>query len=499
VRCRRYVYFAMTDLGPVYGSRSTFKLRTGIPVLIVLLLLMLTACADVVAQDFSGGQAGAADYVYTQEQLDQLLAPIALYPDVLLSQILMASTYPAEVIEADKWVRANPALTEARLDEALRDKPWDVSVKSLCKYRGVLGTMAEHPDETISLGNAFLAQQDQVMNTIQMLRRRAYDQGHLRSVSELRLVVEEPYIVLQPASPEIVYVPVYDPCWIYGSWWYPVCSPVWFRYPGVVVSGAFVFGRPIYTGRYGSWCGFRWPGRSIYVDRRLTIGFSRIGATRVLSGPQVWRHNPVHRRGVSYRDPATRQRYGRGPAPGVDERRGYRGFEGTGPAPGVQRVRPIGPGAQPPAPQGPAPRTPAPTPGLRGESRPGVSRPQIPRSPQPGVRQIQPGRRAPGAREIQPRGTVVPPGDSGTFRGFTSGPEVRRESERGRGSMRSAPPPLSPQPRIQAPGRSAPGGRGIQSSPGAPPTLRPSGPGPRGGPGGGGRSPAGRSGRGRGR
>ncbi|MBP7527592.1 MAG: DUF3300 domain-containing protein [Syntrophorhabdaceae bacterium] len=494
----------MTDFGPVYGSHGTFKSRTGISALIVL-LLMLTACPDVTAQDLSEGQAGAAGYVYTQEQLDQLLAPIALYPDVLLSQMLMASTYPAEVIEADKWVRANPGLTEARLDEALRDKPWDVSVKSLCRYRGVLRTMAEHPDETISLGNAFLAQQDQVMNTIQMLRRRAYDRGHLRSVSELKLVVEEPYIVLEPASPEIVYVPVYDPCWIYGSWWYPVCSPVWFRYPGVVVSGAFVFGRPIYTGRYGYWCGFRWPRRSIYVDRRYTIGFSRIGATRVLSGPQEWRHNPVHRRGVSYRDPATRQRFGRGPAPGVDERRGYRGFEGTGPAPGVQRVRPIGPGVQSPAPQSPAPRgiqpprAPAPTPGLRGVSPPGVSPPRIPRSPQPGVRQIQPGQRTPGVREIQPRGTVVPPGDFDTFRGFRSGPEVRRESERGRGSMRSAPPPLRPQPRIQAPGRSAPGGRGVQSSPGAPPTLRPSGPGPRGGPGGGGRSPAGRSGGGRGR
>jgi|GEM_PF-441357 len=486
----------MTDSRCGYGSQRTFKSRTGVSALIVL-LLMLTACADVTAQDFSEGQTGAAGYVYTQEQLDQLLAPIALYPDVLLSQILMASTYPAEVIEADKWVQFNPVLTGDRLDEALRDKPWDVSVKSLCKYRGVLRTMAEHPDETISLGNAFLAQQDQVMNTIQMLRRRAYDRGHLRSVSELRLVIEEPYIVLEPASPEIVYVPVYDPCWIYGSWWYPICSPIWFWYPGVVVSGAFIFGRPIYTGHYGDWCGFRWRSHSIYVDRRLTIGFSRIGATSVFSGPQVWRHNPVHRRGVAYHDPATRQRFGRGPAPGVDDRRGYRGFEGTGPAPGVQGVRPISPGVQTPAPQGPA-RVPAPTPGLRGESRPGVSPPRIPRSPQPGVRQFEPGQRTPGVREIQPRGTVAPPGDFGTFRGFRSGQDVRRESERGRGSMRSA-PQVSPRPLIQTPGPAVPRGMGVQSPPGPPPTLRPAGPGTRGAPGGGGRSPAGRSGGGRGR
>ena len=232
--------------------------------------------------------AGAQQYTYTQEQLDELLAPIALYPDPVLSQILMAATYPAEVADADRFVRAYPSLTGDSLDQALQSQPWDTSVKSLCRYPDILSTMAEHIDQTAALGDAYLGQADQVMDTIQRLRRRAYDAGHLRSTGELRLAFEDPYILVEPVSPEITYIPVYDPCWVYGSRWWPSCRRLWFWYPGIGISGAFIFGRPVHIGHSGHWSGFHWKRRSIYVNPQRTMGFNRVSPTRAYTGQHDW-------------------------------------------------------------------------------------------------------------------------------------------------------------------------------------------------------------------
>src|SRR5512136_1875145 len=166
-----------------------------------LLALLLMAPTGLGAQEPAQGQGTGASqgYTYTQEQLDQLLAPIALYPDVLLSQILMASTYPLEVVEANRWLKQNPNLADNRLDEALKDKPWDVSVKSLCHFPQVLSMMDEKLQQTTDLGNAFLGQQDQVMDTIQKLRARAYDQGNLKSTEQQKVVVQDRDIIVEPA------------------------------------------------------------------------------------------------------------------------------------------------------------------------------------------------------------------------------------------------------------------------------------------------------------
>lgn len=437
--------------------------------------------------------AGAQQYTYTQEQLDELLAPIALYPDPVLSQILMASTYPTEVSDADRFIRAYPDLTGDRLDQALLSQPWDPSVKSLCRYPDILSTMAEHIDQTTALGDAFLVQADQVMDTVQRLRRRAYDAGHLRSTSEQRIVFQDPYIVVEPVSPDIVYVPLYDPCWVYGPWWWPSCSRLWFWYPGIGISGAFIFGRPVHIGHHGHWSGFRWRSHSIYVDPQRTIEFNRVPPTRAYSGQHNWVHDTAHRRGVAYRNPSA---VTGAPRPGPDTRTGYRGFPAARPgveaplpasprapsgrAPGTIE-RPSGPapsGAARPRTEAPAPRqgrvqTPAPALAApSGATRPGSSTP--PASQTGTVR-------TPAVPSPAPTTVSAPPGRTGALAAPPVGsPHARQESERGRSSLRSSPgtAPRSPAPAAtRTPAPAAPAPR-IQPAPHAAPHAAPAAPPP---------------------
>ncbi|MEN6319694.1 MAG: DUF3300 domain-containing protein [Syntrophaceae bacterium] len=315
-----------------------------------LLVLLLMSPTGLGAQQPESGQGtdAAQSYTYTQEQLDRLLAPIALYPDTLLSQILMASTYPLEVVEADRWLKQNQNLTGDRLDESLKDKPWDVSVKSLCHFPQVLSMMDEKLQETMDMGNAFLGQQDQVMDTIQKLRAQAQAQGNLKSTENQRVVVQDRDIVIEPANPDVVYVPAYDPCWAYGPWWYPTCYPLWFWYPGLVVGAGFFWGPGIFIGPIDFWCGFSWHRHSIFVNVNKTIFINKVGATRMHGGIETWMHNPVHRRGVAYHDTATARRFGRTGLPGVEPRRAFRGFGAEGRSPVQGRAGGIEhPGVQP--------------------------------------------------------------------------------------------------------------------------------------------------------
>ena len=294
-----------------------------------LLVVTLATPMGLWAQPPGEGAAGAAaeqKYLYSQEQLDQLLAPIALYPDPLLSQILMASTYPLEVVEADRWLKRNTNLSGDRLDNALKEKPWDVSVKSLCHFPRVLDMMSEKLDDTQSLGEAFLGQQDQVMDTIQNLRAKAQAQGHLATTDKQKVIVQDRYISIEPVAPDVVYVPAYDPCWVYGPWWYPYCAPLWFWWPGIVVGVGFFWWPPFFIGPIDFWCGFFWPRHRLFVNFNKTFVVGRVGITRLHGGVEVWQHNPIHRRGVAYRNPVTASHFGQVPRPGVEARRAFRGF-----------------------------------------------------------------------------------------------------------------------------------------------------------------------------
>jgi len=205
--------------------------------------------------------------IFTQPQLESMLAPIALYPDQLLSDMLMAAAYPQEVAAADQWVHegVNASLTGDALNAALAPVDWDPSVKSLVPFPQVLDTMAQHMDWTQQLGEAFVAQQADVMSTVQGLRQRAEADGNLRSTPQLAVASTGGVITIQPAAPTMLYVPVYDPAVIYGPWAYPV--PPFAIYPPRVYAAPIIFGvgfaivRPLW-----GWNRWDWAHRRVWVD-----------------------------------------------------------------------------------------------------------------------------------------------------------------------------------------------------------------------------------------
>lgn len=286
--------------------------------IIVLLALPLPGLAQ--------GEGGAAPPAsFTKEQLAQMLAPIALYPDALLSQILMASTYPLEIVEADRWMKGNAGLKGDALDQALVDREWDPSVKSLCHFPSILGAMSEKIAQTTKLGDAFLGQQNDVMDMVQELRAKAQAQGNLKSTKEQKVVVEKETIIIESASPEVIYVPSYNPFYAYGPWWYPAYPP-YYWWPGPVIYGPGIsFWPGIFVGiSIGSWCYFDWFNHYIHIDWNKAHRFHR--RHRDGGGSDRWYHDAEHRRGVAYRDRETARKFGQAPERSRESRRELRGF-----------------------------------------------------------------------------------------------------------------------------------------------------------------------------
>jgi len=190
----------------------------------------------------------------TPEQLQQLVAPIALYPDSLVAQILAASTFPEQVVEADRWVQANPDLKGDALGQAVDQEPWDPSVKALAAFPSVLGNMDKNLSWTSSLGDAYYNQQQDVMDAVQVMRRRAQEAGNLKSTPQETVATQDSNISIEPASPDVVYVPAYNPWLVYGG---PVVAwPGWYPYPGIWFGGPYLsWGGGFGIGWYG---GFGW-------------------------------------------------------------------------------------------------------------------------------------------------------------------------------------------------------------------------------------------------
>jgi hypothetical protein len=277
------------------------------------------------------GVSGASAQAPPPEQLDQMLAPIALYPDPLLSQVLMAATYPLEVVEADRWIRdpANAALKGPQLAAALEPLPWDPSVKSLAAFPQVLHMMNGNLDWTERLGDAFLADQAAVMDAVQRLRHLARAAGKLDSTAQQAVTTQGQAIVIEPAGPDTVYVPVYSPLVVYGGWPYPDFAPYYFPgyFPGFVVGGIGFgwFGVPIIAPLWG-WDHWNWRQHRIDIDRDR---FAALNLHHPPMGGGTWEHDPSHRHAVPYGDAATRERF-QGVAVSPDMSRSTRGFP-TGP------------------------------------------------------------------------------------------------------------------------------------------------------------------------
>lgn len=276
---------------------------------------------------------------FNEEQLAQMLAPIALYPDELIAQVLLASTYPLEIVMADRWVQQNKDLQGQELADALERETWDPSVKALVNFPTVLGMLSQKLDLTTKLGDAFLEQKEEVMDTIQELRKKAADAGNLKSTTEQKVVVEEDAIIIEPADSRVVYVPTYDPFVVYGPWWYPAYPPYYFYtrpYPGVV----FSFGIGVTLGLpWGyAWGGWDWYNNTIYINMNRNLNHNRyIDRSRyirhyerrgqpVRNGQVPWLHDPGHRRGVAYKDKANARKFGQLPARPGEPRRESRGF-----------------------------------------------------------------------------------------------------------------------------------------------------------------------------
>jgi hypothetical protein len=363
------------------------------------LVVLVSLCSLSAAQS-----VGAPDTPpLTAAQLDQLVAPIALYPDSLIAQILMAATYPLEVVEADRWLRlpANAALKGDALTAALQQQPWDPSIKSLVAFPQLVHTMDSNLNWTEQLDDAFLAQQPDVMDAVQHLRLRAQAAGSLASTPQQAVSTENREIMIEPASPDIVYVPTYNPWCVYGAWPAPDYPPFLFA-PAAAncASGGqlIAFGAGLAPFGFWAWGNFDWHHHAIRINHDRFQQFRSGGEP----GGEIWQHDRTHRHGVPYRDPATTARF---LGPSGAALRGYRGFA----APIVQPA--IVPRARPEVP-------------LAGHGPAAIVRPPAEPAPPP---------------------RPVPP----AFESFGRGAQVRGEAARGF-SSRIAPTPSMPAPSFHA-------------------------------------------------
>ena len=302
------------------------------PKLIRALTWLLVILLAMPAGGWAQGSGTAP--VFKQEELEAILAPIALYPDELLAQVFMGSTYPLEIVEADRFAKANPNLKGDQLTKTLEAKNWDPSVKSLVNFPSVLAMMSEKLEWTQKLGDAVIAQEKDVMNTVQTLRQKAQASGNLKTTNEQKVVVQEKTIVIESTNPQVVYVPSYNPTVVYGAWAYPSYPPYYYYPPGYVAGAAFTFAAGVAIGAaWGyAWGGCNWHGgnvdvnvnRNTNINNNINRGNYQNKVTGGQGGQGKWQHNPEHRKGVSYKDQGSRDKYGQS-RPGAENRKDFRG------------------------------------------------------------------------------------------------------------------------------------------------------------------------------
>jgi hypothetical protein len=260
------------------------------------------------------------------DQLDSLVAPLALYPDPLLAQTLAASSYPLELVQLQQWLAKNSGLKDKALADAVAKQPWDPSIQAMAALPDVVKRLADDIQWTTDVGNAFLAQQSDVMDAVQRMRKKAQDTGNLKSTEqqkvETKVIENKSVIVVEQANPQVLYVPSYDPVVVYGPPIYPY-PPIYYPPAGYYAAGmaiSFGVGLAIGAAWGGGWgwgCG--WGGNNnININnnnnfiRNSNIGGgnrNNIGGGN-LGGNASWKHNPEHRGGAPYRDRATADRFG---------------------------------------------------------------------------------------------------------------------------------------------------------------------------------------------
>ncbi|MGB8576088.1 MAG: DUF3300 domain-containing protein [Pseudolabrys sp.] len=335
-------------------------------------IVLAAAPLPVSAQDQQGrpqqspppSQQQPQQQTLTQQQLQQLVAPIALYPDALLAHVLTASTYPLEVTMAARWSEKNQELKGAALEDAMQKQPWDPSVKGLTSVPQVLAMMNEKLDWTNQLGEAFLAQPDDVQNAIQALRSQAETTGNLKSGKEQRVrrVAAPPstgyvgppeYIVIEPMEPDYIYVPVYDPLVVYGSgYWAPAYAPFFWYPPWWTVGAAFGFGAALFVGP-ALYYHYNWGYGGFAAIQTNTVLYSKFNKVNLSGGGQFqnWKFDPAHHGNVQFKNAKLQQQFGNVGGKGVQGVQGIqtrktiqgiqtgKGLQGVQTGQGVQGIK----------------------------------------------------------------------------------------------------------------------------------------------------------------
>jgi hypothetical protein len=288
------------------------------------------AAGIATAQEAGDAPQPAAAGAIPPDQLDSLVAPIALYPDALLAQVLVASTYPLELVQLQQWLQKNPGLKDEALADAVAQQPWDPSVQSMAAFPDVVKWLVDDVQWTTELGNAFLAQQADVMDAVQRMRKKAQDKGTLASNEqqkvETQVIEEKTVVVIESSDPEVIYVPSYSPTVVYGPPVYPY-PPIYYPpYPPGAAFVSFSFGVMMGAAFWGgSCCGCGWGGGDVDINVNNNFNKQTIrgeggrgeggrgqggGRGEGGRGDGKWKHNPQHRGGTPYGDRATANKFG---------------------------------------------------------------------------------------------------------------------------------------------------------------------------------------------
>jgi len=322
-------------------------------------VLVLSGLSPGLAAE-SGKTTAAA---FSQAQLDQMMAPVALYPDSLLSQVLMASTYPTQVAEAVKWSKGNHGKKGDDAVKAVQDKKWDPSVASLVAFPEVLAIMGDKPDWVEQMGDAFLAEPDKVMDTVQELRKKAKEAGNLKSTKQQKVVVDnsaqQTIIKIEPADPQVIYVPAYNPTLIYGTWWWPAYPPFYYSPPGYGFATGLMTGIGFGIGigiTNAIWGSFNWHSHDININVNRFNNINVNKRLNVNSNTVSWKRDSAKRRETARND-INRRNLSRNRLSGADSRQGYRGrdaerekartaLQGKGISPAAERRKLSGAGGE---------------------------------------------------------------------------------------------------------------------------------------------------------
>jgi hypothetical protein len=308
-----------------------------VPAALALLMAGVFGDSRSIAQEPTATPAAAAaPAALSQGQIDQLLAPIALYPDNLLGQILAASTYPLDVVVAARWAAANPNVTGQALEDAMQRQNWDPSVKALAAVPQVLQMMSEKVEWTRELGEAYLAQPDDIAASVQRLRARADASGNLKETSKLKVkrvkapppppdvvYVEPPppeYIVIEPYEPDVLFVPVYDPFIVYGVWPYPYYRPFYWYPPGYVRVAVIGYGAPCLVGA-AIWANYHWHSRRVVINVNHYNKYNHVKLANT-SANQTWKFNS-ERRNLSFKNAVLQKQYGKLGAGDIKQRTNF--------------------------------------------------------------------------------------------------------------------------------------------------------------------------------